>query len=79
MKGLIKPPVVLLLLLMIWRNPSLLAQTPQKPAAAETVQPVGSLPDRDLFINNPEIRNGQISPDGKMISFLKSYKGVTNI
>jgi dipeptidyl aminopeptidase/acylaminoacyl peptidase len=79
MKGLIKPHVLFLLLFVAWQNPTLFAQAPAKPTPVETVQPVGSLPDRDLFINNPEIRNGQISPDGKMISFFKSYKGVTNI
>jgi len=79
MKELIKAQFLFLLLLVASQNPGLFAQVPPKPLVVETVQPSGSLPDRDLFINNPEIRNGQISPDGKMISFLKSYKGVTNI
>ncbi len=35
--------------------------------------------DRDLFFGNPEISGGQLSPDGKWISFLKEYNGIMNI
>ncbi|MFM7769361.1 MAG: TolB family protein, partial [Bacteroidota bacterium] len=35
--------------------------------------------DRDLFFGNPEIAGGQISPDGKYITFLKEYNGIMNI
>lgn len=35
--------------------------------------------DRDLFFGNPEISGGQLSPDGKYISFLKEYEGIMNI
>ncbi len=35
--------------------------------------------DRDLFFGNPEISGGQLSPDGKWISFMKEYKGIMNI
>lgn len=35
--------------------------------------------DRDLFFGNPEISSGQISPDGKWISFLKAHKGILNV
>jgi len=35
--------------------------------------------DRDLFFGNPEISSGQLSPDGKFISFLKEYEGIMNI
>ncbi len=35
--------------------------------------------DRELFFGDPEISGSQISPDGKMISFLKPLKGVRNI
>jgi len=35
--------------------------------------------DRDIFFGNPEITYGQLSPDGKMISFLKEYNGIMNI
>jgi len=60
MKELIKAQFLFLLLLVASQNPGLFAQVPPKPLVVETVQPSGSLPDRDLFINNPEIRNGQI-------------------
>lgn len=35
--------------------------------------------DRDLFFGNPEIAGGQLSPDGKWITFLKEYNGILNI
>jgi len=35
--------------------------------------------DRDLFFGNPEISGGQLSPDGKFISFMKSYEGIMNV
>ncbi len=35
--------------------------------------------DRDLFFGNPEISSGQLSPDGKWISFMKEYEGIMNI
>ncbi len=35
--------------------------------------------DREVFFGDPEIAGGQISPDGKFISFLKPYKDVLNI
>jgi len=35
--------------------------------------------DRDLFFGNPQIAAGQLSPDGKWISFMKEYKGIMNI
>ena len=35
--------------------------------------------DRSIFFGNPEISGGQLSPDGKYISFLKEYKGIMNI
>ncbi|MCU0707732.1 MAG: prolyl oligopeptidase family serine peptidase [Pirellula sp.] len=35
--------------------------------------------DRQLFFGNPQISGGQLSPDGKMISFLKEYGGIMNI
>lgn len=35
--------------------------------------------DRDLFFGNPEISGGQLSPDGKWISFMKAYKGIMNV
>ena len=35
--------------------------------------------DRELFFGNPEISGGQLSPDGKWISFMKEYEGIINI
>lgn len=35
--------------------------------------------DRGLFFGNPEISGGQLSPDGKWISFMKEYDGIMNI
>jgi dipeptidyl aminopeptidase/acylaminoacyl peptidase len=35
--------------------------------------------DRDIFFGNPEISSGQLSPDGKFVSFLKEYEGIMNI
>jgi dipeptidyl aminopeptidase/acylaminoacyl peptidase len=35
--------------------------------------------DRGLFFGNPEIAGGQLSPDGKWISFTKQYGGIMNI
>lgn len=35
--------------------------------------------DRELFFGNPEITGGQLSPDGKFISFMKEYEGIMNI
>lgn len=35
--------------------------------------------DRALFFGNPEISGGQISPDGRWISFMKARNGIMNI
>lgn len=35
--------------------------------------------DRQLFFGNPQISGGQLSPDGKFISFMKPYKGIMNV
>ena len=35
--------------------------------------------DRDLFFGNPQISGGQLSPDGKFISFMKQYNGIMNL
>ena len=49
--------------------------------AQKTQQDLAGIPliERSLFFDNPEITGGQLSPDGKRISFLKAYKGVLNI
>ncbi len=35
--------------------------------------------DRELFFGNPQISGGQLSPDGKFISFMKPYQGIMNV
>lgn len=35
--------------------------------------------DRELFFGNAKISHGQLSPDGKYISFMKEYNGIMNI
>lgn len=35
--------------------------------------------DRQLFFGNPQIAGGQLSPDGKWISFMKPYNGIMNV
>ncbi len=35
--------------------------------------------DREIFFDTPEISYGQLSPDGKWISFMKEYNGINNI
>ena len=35
--------------------------------------------DRELFFGNPRISGGQLSPDGKFISFMKPYQGIMNV
>lgn len=35
--------------------------------------------DRELFFGPPVIAGGQLSPDGKYMSFLKTYKGTMNV
>ncbi len=35
--------------------------------------------DREIFFGNPEISQGQISPDGKYLAFIKPYQEVRNI
>lgn len=50
--------------------------------AARELDYLGQLPpiiDRDIFFGDPEIAGGQLSPDGKMLSFLKPHKDVLNI
>lgn len=51
-------------------------QTEEKMKPMEFTTP---LIDRELFFGNPEISGGQLSPDGKYISFLKEYNGIMNI
>jgi len=50
--------------------------------ASAALLPAQGLPpliDRELLFGNPEIAGGQISPDGKYLSFLKPWNGTLNI
>jgi len=44
-----------------------------------TSQAQTPLLDRELFFGNPQIAGGQLSPDGKYISFMKAYNGIMNV
>ncbi|PHQ36849.1 S9 family peptidase [Rhodopirellula bahusiensis] len=46
------------------------------PSETDEVTP---LLDRELFFGNPQIAGGQLSPDGKFISFMKPYQGIMNV
>ena len=46
---------------------------------AQTKESTTPILDRELFFGNPEISGGQLSPDGKWISFMKEYEGIMNI
>jgi dipeptidyl aminopeptidase/acylaminoacyl peptidase len=45
--------------------------------AAQSAQP--ALIDRELLFGDPEISGGQLSPDGRFLSFIKPYNGTRNI
>ncbi|MBL8891008.1 MAG: S9 family peptidase [Planctomycetaceae bacterium] len=63
-----KPLALIASFLMSIVSASLAAQTPDTPIL-----------DRELFFGNPQISGGQLSPDGKWISFMKPYNGIMNI
>lgn len=58
---------------------------PASPAAAQgagSLDYLDALPpllDRDVFFGNPQITGGQISPDGRHVSFLRPLDGVLNV
>jgi hypothetical protein len=52
------------------------AQTPTTPSASATSAP---LIPRDTIFGNPERSGGQVSPDGKYLSFLAPRDGVLNV
>jgi dipeptidyl aminopeptidase/acylaminoacyl peptidase len=62
----------LLLFILLTSFSSIIAQT-------KTNQTTTPILDRELFFGNPEISGGQLSPDGKWISFMKEYQGIMNI
>lgn len=47
------------------------------PGAAQSTQP--ALIDCELLFGDPEISGGQLSPDGRLLSFIKPYNGTRNI
>jgi dipeptidyl aminopeptidase/acylaminoacyl peptidase len=51
-----------------------LAQAPARPSAG-----LPPIIDRELFFGNPEITGAQISPDGKLIAFIKPWKETRNV
>src|SRR5574339_693604 len=49
---------------------------------AEELSYLDQLPpliDREIFFGNPEISGGQLSPDGRWVSFVKPLDGIRNI
>jgi dipeptidyl aminopeptidase/acylaminoacyl peptidase len=64
--------IILLLFVLLTSISSIIAQT-------KTNQIATPILDRELFFGNPEISGGQLSPDGKWISFMKEYQGIMNI
>ncbi len=66
-------------LLAIAVTQACLVSAQPKKNAQGLAQPVPPIIDRGLFFDNPEISGSQISPDGKMVAFLKSYNGIMNI
>src|SRR2546421_5992971 len=69
-KSLLFAFAVLCICLLTAASPSLaVAQTSGQPP----------LIDRELFFGDPEISGAQISPDGKLIAFVKPFKGTRNV
>ena len=76
------PILLALLLSFAWASTPSSAQSTSK----KGVKPVQTskakeppLIDRDLFFGNAEISDGQLSPDGRYISFMKAYNGIENV
>lgn len=55
---------------------AILAVTTMTTLSAQSQTP---LLDRELFFGNPQISGGQLSPDGRFISFMKAYNGIMNV
>jgi len=71
-----------LLIVNTWASTPIGAQSTSKKSgksalATKVKQP--PLIDRDLFFGNAEISDGQLSPDGHYISFMKAYNGIENV
>ena len=48
-------------------------------AASSLLAQEAPLIDREIFFGNPEIAGGQLSPDGKYVSFMKEHDGIMNV
>ncbi len=56
------------------------AETPPPDARPDTtLERLPPLIDREIFFGDPEIASGQVSPDGRFISFRKPLDGVMNV
>ncbi|MEM9826396.1 MAG: S9 family peptidase [Planctomycetota bacterium] len=55
------------------------ADQPASPTTTTQSREATPLLDRQLFFGNPQIAGGQLSPDGKFISFMKPYQGIMNV
>ena len=64
-------------LLMLTCTLNLFATPPQE--ATGTTRVKTPMLDRQLFFGNPQISGGQLSPNGKFISFMKAYNGIMNV
>ncbi len=53
------------------------ATKPAPPQAAPSLPP--PLIDRELFFGDPEISGAQISPNGRLVAFVKPFKGTRNV
>ncbi|MBA4141034.1 MAG: PD40 domain-containing protein [Segetibacter sp.] len=60
------------LLLFLFLAPSMLQSLAQNNQLPPVI-------DRELFFGDPEISGARLSPDGKFMSFIRSYKGTRNI
>lgn len=69
--------VCLASLLVLFGALDALATSPQNASGTTTMKT--PLLDRQLFFGNPLISGGQLSPDGKFISFMKAYNGIMNV
>ena len=48
-------------------------------AKAEAEKKASPIIDRAIFFGNPEIAGGQLSPDGKYVTFTKEHNGIMNL
>ena len=46
---------------------------------APVSRPAPPLVDREIFFGNPEISGGQLSPDGRWVSFVKPLDGIRSV